>query len=377
MILSLKKETEALGYPDVKKMPAKDTSAIYIHIPFCKRECYYCNFTKFKYEEDSAKKYADLLCSELEMRKNSKHEINTVYFGGGSPAVIPAASLEKIIVFLNDNFRTDIVTEMTIEINPEECNKEKLNFFKDLGFNRVSVGVQSFYDPDLRYLSRNHSGAIALEAVKTVLKTGFDSVSVDFIIGIPGQEIETLEKNISIITSSDVNHVSAYLLEGVKEFGNRPQPDADHQSYIYDIFREKISEKGFEQYEISNYSRDGNISKHNMNYWESGNYIGAGLSASGYEDEIDYTNHSNMGDYGRSVRNNIIPVKERTKNDPLKRALVTGLRLSKGIEKDKFAFYEPGIRKLIEEGFLEEMKNSYRVIPSRMVVLNEILSYLI
>lgn len=368
---------EVPGNPDISVVPEKSPSAIYIHIPFCRRECYYCNFAKYKFELDSAKKYTDLLCTELKLRKDQDSIIKTIYFGGGSPAVIPDASLAKIFDALHENFNVGKLSEMTVEVNPEECSREKLSFLKGVGFNRISIGAQSFSDEDLKYLSRNHSGVQAMEALETAFKTGFDSVSADMIIGLPDQKKKTLINNIKIITSTEVNHLSAYILEGVKEYGGRQSPDSDHQSSLYNIFREEISGSGFDQYEVSNFCRKEGYSEHNMNYWEGGSYIGAGLSASGYEKGIDYTNYSDIDNYSRSIENMKLPIAERIENDPVKRSLVTGLRLIKGIEKEKFAIYEPGIRELIEEGFLEETESYYRVIPSRMVVLNEILTYLI
>lgn len=363
--------------PDKGKMPLKSLSAIYIHIPFCRRRCYYCNFLKLKYEKSSAERYVDLLCNELKLRKNVKPVIDTIYFGGGSPAVIPDGSMEKIIESLHENFNTANISEMTIEINPEECSPEKLLFLKGMGFNRISIGVQSFSDEDLNYLSRNHNGDQSLEAVKMAVRTGFVSVSTDLIIGLPDQKAETLEENIKIISSLGVDHISAYLLEGVREYGGRKFPDADRQSYLYNIFREKAPEKGFEQYEISSFCHEGNYSKHNMNYWNGGGYIGAGLSASGYENGVDYKNYSTLKNYYKSIENMKFPVEEIEKNDQVKRSLVTGLRLTNGIEKWKVKPYTKKIRELIEEGFLEETEDYFSVAPSRMVVLNEILSYLI
>ena len=230
---------------------------------------------------------------------------------------------------------------MTVEVNPEECSREKLSFLKGVGFNRISIGAQSFSDEDLKYLSRNHSGVQAMEALETAFKTGFDSVSADMIIGLPDQKKKTLINNIKIITSTEVNHLSAYILEGVKEYGGRQSPDSDHQSSLYNIFREEISGSGFDQYEVSNFCRKEGYSEHNMNYWEGGSYIGAGLSASGYEKGIDYTNYSDIDNYSRSIENMKLPIAERIENDPVKRSLVTGLRLIKGVEKEKFAIYEP------------------------------------
>ena len=167
------------------------------------------------------------------------------------------------------------------------------------------------------------------------------------------------------------------MLEGVKSFGKRALPDPDRQSFLYNLFREKAGSSGYDQYEVSNFCRNGKVSRHNMNYWEGGSYIGAGLSASGYENEEDYTNYSDPDNYYKSIDNGKLPVEFRKKHDRLMRALANGLRLVKGISKDNYSSLRPLILELIEEGFLEETDKRYRVIPSRFVVLNEILSYLI
>lgn len=368
---------EAPANPEIKTVPEGDLSAIYLHIPFCRRECYYCNFTKLRYERDIAEKYANYLIRELKLRKNRSSLIRTVYFGGGSPAVVPDIYLEEIVITLQENFNLDNSLEMTVELNPEECNPEKLRFLNQLGFNRISVGVQSFSDADLRYLGRNHDSGRAREGLNAVVKSGFESVSADLIIGLPNQKRDIVDENIMTLSGLGVDHISAYILEGVKDFGEREVPDPDHQGYLYNYFREKAGAAGFEQYEVSNYCRSGKVSAHNMNYWEGGGYIGAGLSASGFEGGEDYTNHSDLKKYFRSIEGGILPVETRVKYEMLSRSLVTGLRLIKGIGIEKTAVPRQRIHELVKEGFLEEAENYIRVVPSKMVVLNEILSYLL
>jgi len=368
---------EALGNPEVINRSRDDFLALYIHIPFCRRECYYCNFTKFTYEQKSAEKYKEYLCRELKLRNNTSTPVKTVYFGGGSPAVLPKTFLEEIVRVIHKNFKMDQVSEITLEINPEECDRGKLEFIRELGFNRLSVGVQSFSDNDLRYLNRNHDAKRGREALDAALNTGFESVNADLIIGLPGQTEKSIDENIKILSGSGAGHISAYILEGVKSFGERDNPDPDQQSFLYNYFREKAGSAGFDQYEVSNFCRGQKVSLHNMNYWEGGSYIGAGLSASGYENGEDYTNYSDTENYYKSIDNEKLPVGFRKKHDGLTRSLAIGLRLVKGINKNKFSFLRPRILKLIEEGFLEETEKYYRVVPSRLVVLNGILTYLI
>ena len=368
---------EAPAKPEEKIRPEHRLSAIYLHIPFCRRTCYYCNFSRFKYQEDVAEKYADYLIRELKLRKNRSPLIRTAYFGGGSPALLPDDHLENIVNALMENFNLHDDLEMTVELNPEECKPEKLNFLNSLGFNRISIGVQSFSDEDLRYLGRNHDPVRGRNGLDAVLKTGFRSVSADLILGLPQQSSDIIDQNISILSGSGVDHISAYILEGITDFGDREIPDPDRQGYLYNYFQERSASAGFEQYEVSNFCRNGKISEHNMNYWKGGGYIGAGSSASGFESGEDYTNYSELDRYFKSVENGIIPVESRIKNDTRKRSLVTGLRLTEGVRKDSVGTFLPRMEELIKEGFLEETGNRIKVVPSKMVVLNDILSYLL
>jgi len=351
--------------------------SLYIHIPFCRRACFYCSFTRLKYNEDLAAVYADALCRELELRKSRDDAMGTIYFGGGSPAVIADRFLEAIVHRMRENFNTEHVTEMSVEINPEECTGEKLDLLKALGFTRISVGAQSFSDQDLLYLGRNHNAADAKAALIRAIQGGFDSVSADLIIGLPGQTRETVKANTDILSGSGVHHISAYMLEGVSDFHGRVPPGADHQAEIYRALQEELDAAGYDQYEVSNFCRDGALSRHNLNYWKGGSYVGAGLSAAGFEQGEDYRNYSDMNTYIRSVDKGILPVEGRTRHDPVKRSVITGLRLTEGIPKKWLSGYEQRIGELQGEGYLEEEAGNVRVPPSKLSVLHDILTFLI
>jgi len=359
------------------KLDGQQSSSIYIHIPFCKRECYYCNFSKLKHENRIAEEYFKLLCSELILRGDVETEIQTVYFGGGSPAIIRNEYLENIIDTIHNNFNTDKISEMTIEINPEECISDKLTFLKNLGFNRISIGVQSFNENDLKYLSRNHTAVQSEKAVEKAGEAGFENISVDYIIGLPNQTCSDLKENLNIISSYNVLHVSAYMLEGVKDYGGRDIPTPEHQNLLYNFFREEVSVNGFEQYEVSNFCKNKKVSKHNLTYWQGGSYIGVGLSASGYEGGIDYKNYSEMRTYKESILKQKLPIQENEKYDRVKRNLITGFRLVNGIDKRIVGTYEKKIKELVGEGLIEETKKTYRIVPSNLIFLNEILVYLL
>jgi oxygen-independent coproporphyrinogen-3 oxidase len=329
------------------------------------------------FSEEAEKRFTSLLCREIEMRKDRNIRLNTIYFGGGSPAVIPPGSIEKIVKTVSESFDTAKIREMTIEVNPEEGNSDRLILLGSMGFNRVSVGVQSFSDADLRYLSRNHTADQAVKCLESARSAGFDSVSADLIIGLPSQDECSVGKNIDILSDMGVDHVSAYLLEGVKSFGGRGRPDPDRQADIYNYFRERIGTAGYEQYEVSNFCRSGKYSMHNMNYWEGGSYIGAGLSASGYLDGSDYSNYTNIDTYENAIQKNVLPVAVAAVHNQASRDLFTGLRLARGVAKEKAAGYETKFSDLIGEGFIEETESYFRVKPSHLVILNDILAYLL
>jgi len=359
------------------KLDGQQSSSIYIHIPFCKRECYYCNFSKLKYESGRVKEYNKFLCDELILRGEEGTKVQTIYFGGGSPAIIRNEYLENIIDTIHDNFNTGNVSEMTIEINPEECISDKLTFLKNLGFNRISIGVQSFNKNDLKYLSRNHTAVQSEKAVEKAGKAGFENISVDFIIGLPNQTCSDLKKNIAMISSYNVPHVSAYILEGVKNFLGRNIPDSEHQSLLYQYFREEAAANGFKQYEVSNFCKSGKVSKHNLRYWQGEEYIGTGLSASGYKAGIDYKNYSNMKTYTKLISNKQLPIQESERHDTDKRNLITGFRLVNGIDKRIVGIYEKKIKELVNEGLITETKHTYKIAPKNLILLNEILVYLL
>ncbi len=310
------------------------------------------------------------------MRGNRECSIETIYFGGGSPALLTDKYLKRIFDTVKNNFDISGVDEITIEVNPEEGDVDKLKFLKTLGFNRLSIGVQSFADIDLRYLERNHDAKQSLKSVESALKSGYKRVSVDLIIGLPVQDDKSLLRNIELLNEFKVSHVSAYLLESVKNFHGKHQTDPDQQGRMYDFFRNQIEKYGFEQYEVSSFCNRKDYSLHNLNYWEGGDYIGIGLGASGYEKGIDYLNYSDFNRYFSAIRNGNLPVAREEKNDPEKRKIFAGLRMVKGVLKKEVPSFNKKIGELVKEGLIEETEERFFVPPNNLVILNEIISFL-
>ena len=343
---------------------------LYIHIPFCKRFCYYCHFTKFRYNDEIVKEYIKAIERELKIRANSSHIIDSIYIGGGSPSLLTAEEIKIMVQAIYKNLNVIKDPEFTIETNPEDICKDKLRNYKKIGINRLSIGVQSFSPDDLLYLKRNHTGEQSIHAMESALDSGLSNINVDFIIGLPHQTEKGLEKNFLTAINHKIPHISAYILEGVKK--DKKKEGRDHKLYFFT--RDFLKSNGYIHYEVSNFCKKGSGSKHNLKYWKNKPYMGIGVSASGYESEQDYKNTSNLNDYFKRIKNNELPVKEINKTSPGLRKIVTGLRLIEGIPETNFNRYHKEMVFLLSNNFLIEDRKKVRVNPDKILLLNEILS---
>lgn len=351
----------------------KKKIGIYIHIPFCKRLCYYCHFTKFKYNIDTVNKYVQSLVKEISMKKNKNFMIDSVYLGGGSPSLLNNTNISSIINSINKSFYVQKNAEFTIEVNPEDVSGNKLRFYRGIGINRLSIGVQSFSQNDLLYLKRDHSIKQSASSIEGALDTGFTNINVDFIIGLQCQKKKTLEDNFLIIKNYKIPHISAYILEGVK--AKRDAENRDKELYFFT--RDYLMSLGYKHYEVSNFSKTGFASKHNLKYWNNKNYIGVGVSASGYENGRDYKNTDDLEEYIKKIEGNILPIKEVNKIVPAVRKIITGLRLLDGISITNFKFNQKELEFLLSNNLVIKNKNKIAVNPKKILLLDEILSYFI
>lgn len=342
---------------------------IYVHIPFCKRQCFYCHFIKFSYREIDLSRYISALIKEVGLRSQQHYKINSVYFGGGTPSILSEKELSSILDALNKHFSINPNSELTIECNPEDLNKKKLKSLNRLGFNRLSIGIQSFVKEDLQYLSRNHNHSQSERVVSDAVDSGFSNLNVDFIIGLPHQNPDSLHTNFSYVLKYNIPHVSCYLLEGKGDFKNINNKDQK----LYHYTRKLLCSYGYIHYEVSNYSLLGYESLHNLKYWKNTDYIGIGVSASGYENRIDYKNVSILESYFKNISQNSLPVGETHRYDPEMRKIVTGLRLMEGISVSNFRNFEKELKLLISSDFLNKKGDNIFVNPDRILLLNEIL----
>jgi oxygen-independent coproporphyrinogen III oxidase len=288
-------------------------AGIYIHIPFCKKICSYCDFYKIVATDDHLT-FIDTLLTEAEQRKNylSDEIVSTLYFGGGTPSVLSIKEISKILDRLSTLFKIDDNCEITIELNPDDLNTTYLRGLKNLSINRVSLGIQSWRDEDLVMLNRRHNSVQAEKALKSIIDTGFDNVTVDLIYGIPGMSATAWAANLDKTFSFDIKHLSAYhltiepgtVLGKMKDRGLFTEIDEEESSAQFTILIEKAEKAGFIHYEISNFGREGYFSKHNTNYWKQINYLGLGPSAHSFNNYSRQWNVKNVKNYISSIKNN-------------------------------------------------------------------------
>jgi oxygen-independent coproporphyrinogen-3 oxidase len=281
-------------------------AGIYIHIPFCKQKCHYCNFFSVA---TLSKKDAFLaaLLKEIELRKDylQGETVNTVYFGGGTPSLLSISHFSFLISHLTKHFKIDPNAEITLEANPDDITEEKAREWKNAGVNRLSIGIQSFFDDDLNYLNRVHSAGQAHLAIEDVRNAGFENLTIDLIYGIPGLTDEKWTKNLETFFTLNIPHLSAYSLTVEQktplalliEKGKYPPIDEQQSVGHFRMLLEQAKAHDFIHYEISNFAKEGYYSKHNSLYWLGGNYLGLGPSAHSFNGSSRQWNVSNISQY--------------------------------------------------------------------------------
>ena len=350
----------------------------YIHIPFCNNICSYCDFCKLLYNKDFVKKYLDAL--EKEIKMHYKGEIlDTIYIGGGTPSSLSITELDKLFSIIKV-FKLSKEYEFTFEVNIEDITEEKLEILKENKVNRLSIGIESFNDKNLKYLGRNYTSDIISERVE-LAKKYFDNINVDLMYALKNESLNDLEEDIDKILKLDIKHISCYSLIIEKNtklyIENTKYISDDLDSDMYDIIDKKLENK-YHRYEVSNYSITSYESRHNLTYWKNNEYYGFGLGAAGYIDNIRYTNTRNLSKY---ISDNYEKQNELlTKEDKIKYEFILGLRLTSGLNKDNFnKKYGINIneieviKELINKGLLIDDKINIYVPKKYFYVLNDIL----
>lgn len=317
---------------------------LYIHIPFCVAKCIYCDFLSGPADYDARERYVKALCGEIEnfaKEEGSVYEVKTVFFGGGTPSVLENELMEQILSTISKNFQVKRDCEFTIECNPGTVNYDKLRLYKDFGVNRLSFGLQSADDDELKRLGRIHSFRDFLESYELALRVGFNNINVDIMSGLMNQTVESYLNTLNKVLPLKPAHISAYSLiieEGTPLYsmysaGNIVLPDEETERQMYYDTLRILSEYGYHRYEISNYAMEGHECRHNITYWRRGEYKGFGVGAASLLDNIRYANTSDMKEYLAGVK----PVSEiLTVEDCMAEFAFLGLRMMKGIDTEEF-----------------------------------------
>ncbi len=363
------------------------TAGLYVHVPFCARKCRYCDFYSLPQRENLIPAYIKAVTAEAHVHQG-KH-FQTLYVGGGTPSLLGPQNLSDLMGSLRGYFNLSSLGEATIEVNPESATKEFLDAAMSAGFNRVSVGVQSLSDTELESVGRIHDSQRAIKALNDIRTAGFTNVSADVIIGLPGQDWTSLKRTLDQLLSMRLEHISAYCLsieEGTPLAVNPPAnlPTDDRQAELFERTCAFLKKTGFVHYEISNFARPGFESRHNLNYWHGGEYLGLGPAAASHMNGRRFRNNSDLTAYIGNPSGQISDIEDL---DPAAKAgeeAMLRLRLlEEGLDCAAMAErFSPenviGLRqrleKLVEEGLLEKTGTRY-ILPGKMVMTaNQVLS---
>ena len=357
-------------------------SGIYIHIPFCKQACSYCDFhfsttfTKYRIE------LIDAICQEIDQEKSylSGEEVDTIYFGGGTPSLLNSIEIDQILNSIRNNFTLTNRPEITLEANPDDINTENLENWKRSGINRLSIGLQSFDQADLDWMNRAHTAEESYFAVELALEYGFN-LTIDLIYGLPKSSLNKLEKNLEKAVELGPDHISAYCLTVEQntalqrwvEKGKVQPANEDEQADQFSFLVNYLSEKGYHQYEISNFAKEDAFSRHNSNYWRGVHYLGVGPSAHSFNGNSRRWNVSNNKEYIALVKEQVshFETENLSKEDQFNEYLMTGLRTIWGVDLRKLkhlktpdtAFFDQ-LSEFESQGLIEQNEDLIRLTPN-------------
>ncbi|MBK4774787.1 coproporphyrinogen III oxidase [Streptococcus rubneri] len=324
-------------------MQAKPSSA-YVHIPFCTQICYYCDFSKVFIKNQPVDAYLEHLIQETRSYEIGK--LRTLYIGGGTPTALSAQQLAYLLTELPKVMDLSEVEEFTIEANPGDLDPDKIAVLKESQVNRVSLGVQTFDNKMLKKIGRSHQEQDIYDNIRHLKQAGFDNISIDLIYALPGQTMDQVKENVAKAIDLDIPHMSLYslILENHTVFMNRmrrgklPLPKEELEAEMFEYIIEELEKAGFEHYEISNFSKPGFESRHNLVYWDNAEYYGLGAGASGYVDGIRYKNHGPIRHYLEAVEAGKARITEEhlTLEEKMEEELFLGLRKKAGVSKARF-----------------------------------------
>lgn len=372
--------------------------ALYIHIPFCVRRCYYCNFVSYT-DARFIENYILALKQEIKRyaRKYKGREISSIFIGGGTPSVLPEGKILDLMDYIKEYFSLAHDVEITIESNPNSITEGKLKEYLQSGINRISVGGQSCNDKILKAIGRSHNFQDLDDAITLIKKVGFKNINVDLLIGLPNQKIADVKKAVNYLTKKGVQHISAYSLivendtafdEMVKS-GMVTLPSEDLTVKMYDTVNSLLAKKGFQRYEVSNFSKPYYQCKHNLNYWQQGDYLGVGLSSHSYMDGVRWGNVCGIREYINNIREgkSVIDGEEvLTKEQKKEETIMLALRTVYGLDIAKFNSdfncnllldKSKEIAFLVKNNFISLNNNVLKVRNNSFYVLNSIIEKLV
>ena len=372
----------------------KKDLGLYIHIPFCVKKCAYCDFLSWSGDKEQRVDYVRALEQEILSYKNfaEDYQVTTLYFGGGTPSVLEGELLERIMEAIRRIFQIEEKAEVTLEMNPGTALKEKLELYKKLGINRLSMGIQSVKNENLKLLGRIHTYEDFLESYCMAREAGFDNLSGDLISSLPGQTLAEWKEELKILMETPLEHVSVYQLiieegtEFYKKYGECEEllPDEETSREIYLWTGKYLKSRGFEQYEISNYAREGKQSAHNLRYWERKDYLGLGLGGASMIRNMRMSNTRDWDKYMAYCRD---PGKIREEVEVLEESgqmeefMFLGLRKTRGISKKEFRrtfgkdidlVYEKTLEKYLKNGMLQESGDRIFLSEEGILLSNQV-----
>ena len=350
-------------------MQKKPTSA-YVHIPFCTQICYYCDFSKVFIKNQPVDSYLEHLLEEFQSYDIQK--LRTLYIGGGTPTALSAPQLEVLLNGLTKNLDLSALEELTIEANPGDLDADKIAVLKNSAVNRVSLGVQTFDNKMLKKIGRSHLEKDIYENIDRLKLAGFDNISIDLIYALPGQTMEQVKENVAKAIGLDIPHMSLYslILENHTVFMNRmrrgklPLPKEELEAEMFEYIIAELERAGFEHYEISNFSKSGFESRHNLMYWDNAEYYGIGAGASGYVNGVRYKNHGPIRHYLSAVEEGNARITEEhlSQKEQMEEEMFLGLRKKSGVSMARFeekfgrsfdGLYGEIVRDLVQKGLMQ------------------------
>ena len=364
---------------------------LYVHIPFCVRKCQYCDFLSGPSDEETKDRYIEALLKEIRAAEHTEdYEIVSVFIGGGTPSALKAEAIASIMRTLQEQFFFCEDAEVTIEANPGTVDLEKLTIYRNVGINRLSLGLQSTDAEELKLLGRIHSYEEFLKSYEWAREVGFSNINIDLMFAIPGQTGEAWRQHLYQVAELNPEHISAYslIIEEGTPFAeqNLDLPDEDTEYQMYEDTAEILERYGYRQYEISNYAKQGYMCRHNAGYWQRREYLGFGLGASSLYRGMRFSNTRRMQEYLKESRNPDQIRKDVTvlsRNERIEEFMFLGLRMTEGISEKKFEenfdvrlmdVYGDILQKYEETGFMEHIETKWRLTRKGIHVSNHILA---